>query len=189
MLYFLGLQVLQSKEGISLSKSKYAYDRLCRFHMEDCKPTPSPFQYGVKLSLTCTSPEVDATLYRQLIGILLYLTHSRPDISFVVGPVARYMQHPHESHWKAAKRILPYIHRTIQFKIHYSTGETSLLVGFIDSNCVGDLGDWKSTTGYVFTLGSRPISWACKKQSAISLSSVEAEYRAAVQTSEEAMWL
>ena len=96
--YFLGLQVLLSKEGISLSQSKYACDLLRRFHMEDCKPTPSPFQSGVKLSLTCTSPEVDATLYHQLVGSLLYLTHSRLDISFVVGLVARYMQHPHESH-------------------------------------------------------------------------------------------
>ena len=62
--YFLGLQVLQTKEGIFLSQSKYACELICHFHMEDCKPAPSPFQYGVKLSTTCTSPEVDATLYR-----------------------------------------------------------------------------------------------------------------------------
>ena len=75
-------------------------------HMEDCKPTPSPFQFGVKLSATCTCPKVYATLYRQLVGSLLYLTHSCPDLSFAVGRVSRYMQTPHESHWKAAKRIL-----------------------------------------------------------------------------------
>jgi hypothetical protein len=101
--YFLSLQVLQSKEGISLTQSKYACDLLRCFHMEDCKPTPSPFQFGVKLSLTCTSPEVDATLYRQLVGSIFYLTHSHPDISLDVGFVSRYMQHPHESHWKVAK--------------------------------------------------------------------------------------
>ena len=89
--------------------------------MEDCKPAPSPFQSGVKLSTTCTSPKVDATLYRQLVGSLLYLTHSRPDLSFSVGRVARYMQNPHEIHYKAAKRILRYIRGTIQFGIHYST--------------------------------------------------------------------
>ena len=88
--------------------------------MEDYKPTPSPFQFGVKLSTTCTSPEVDATLYRQLIGSLLYLTHSRPDLSFVVSCVSCYMQTPHESHWKVAKRILRYIRGPIQFAIHYS---------------------------------------------------------------------
>eukprot|EP00253_Pinus_taeda_P004061 PITA_04061 len=107
--YFLGLQVLQSKEGISLSQSKYACDILRHFHMEDCKPVPSPFQSGVKLSVSCTSPKVDATLYRQLVGKLLYLIHTRPDLSFSVGLVARFMQNPRESHWKAAKRILRYV--------------------------------------------------------------------------------
>ena len=96
--YFLGLQVLQSKEGISLSQSKYACDLLRRFHMEYCKPSPSLFKSRVKLSLTYTSLEVDATLYHQFVGSLLYLTHSRLDISFVIGLVARYMQHPHEIH-------------------------------------------------------------------------------------------
>eukprot|EP00253_Pinus_taeda_P003559 PITA_03559 len=143
--YFLGLQVLQSKEGISLSQSKYACDILRHFHMEDCKPAPSPFQSGVKLSVSCTYPEVDATLYRQLVGKLLYLTHTRPDLSFVVGLVARFMQNHRESHWKAAKRILRYVRG--------------------------------------------PITWPCKKQAAISLSSAEAEYRGAVEASKEALWL
>ena len=107
--YFLGLQVLKTKEGIFLSQSKYACDLLCHFHKEDCKPAPSPFQYGVKIFATCTSPELDATLYHQLVGSLLYLTHSCLDLSFAVGRVSRYVQNPHESHWKAAKRILRYI--------------------------------------------------------------------------------
>ena len=92
--------------------------------MEECKPAPSPFQSGVKLSTTCNSPEVYATLYHQLVGSLLYLTHSRPDFSFAIGRFSRYMKTPHESHWKATK-ILRYIRGTIQFGIHYSTeGET-----------------------------------------------------------------
>ena len=66
--------------------------------MEECKPTPSPFQSGVKLALTCTTPEVDATLYHQLVGKLLYLTHTRPDLSFFIGLVAWFMHQPHESH-------------------------------------------------------------------------------------------
>ena len=95
---FLGLQVLQSEEGIALSQSKYACDLLHHFHMEDCKIAPSPFQSSVKISVTCITPEVDATLYRQLIGKLLYLTHNCPDLSFVVGLVAQFMHQPHESH-------------------------------------------------------------------------------------------
>jgi hypothetical protein len=122
--------------------------------MDDCKPTPSPFQSGVKLSATCTSPEVDATLYRQLVGSLLYLTHTRPDLSFFVGLVARYMQTPHESHWKVAERILCYVRGIVQFGIHYSSRGTPLLVDFTNSDWVGDPDDRKSTTGYVFNLGS-----------------------------------
>jgi hypothetical protein len=162
--YFLGLQVLQTNEGIFLSQSKYACDLLCRFYMDDCKPSPSPFQSRVKLIATYTSPEVDATLYHQLVGSLLYLTHTHPDLSFVVGIVARYMQTPHERHWKEDKRILCYIHGTIQFGIHYSSGGTPLLVGFTDSDWFGDPDDQKSTAGYVFSLGSGPATWACKKQ-------------------------
>ena len=99
------------------------------------------------------------------------------------------MQHPHESHWKATKRILRYIRGIVQFKIHYSIGATPLLAGFTDSDWAGDLDDQKSTAGYVFTLGSRPINWYCKKKSVLALSSVEAEYRATIQASKEAMWL
>eukprot|EP00253_Pinus_taeda_P023966 PITA_23966 len=121
--------------------------------MEDSKPTPSPFQSGAKISFTCTSPEVDATLYHQLVGKLLYVTHTHPDLSFFVGFIARFMQNPHESHWKAAKRILCYVQ------------------------------------GYVFTLGLGPITWDCKKQSVISLPSVEVEYRGAIEASKEALWL
>jgi hypothetical protein len=139
--YFLGLQVLQTKEGIFLSQSKYACDLLRCFHMDDSKPAPSPFQSGVKLVVTCTSPEIDATLYHQLVGSLLYLTHTRHDISFVVGLVARYMQTPHESHWKVAKRILRYVGGTIQFGIHYSSWGAPLLVGFTDSDWVGNPDD------------------------------------------------
>jgi hypothetical protein len=174
--YFLGLQVLQTNEGIFLSHSKYACDLLRHFHMDDCKPTASPFQSGVKLTATYTSPEVDATMYHQLVGSLLHLTDTHPDLSFDVGLVARYMKPPREIHWKEAKRILRYVYGKVQFGIHYSSVGTPLLVGFTDSDSVGDPDDRKSTTGYVFGLGSGPVTWACKKPQAIALSSAEAEY-------------
>eukprot|EP00253_Pinus_taeda_P025371 PITA_25371 len=119
----------------------------------------------------------------------LVLTHTRPDLSFVVGLVARFMKNPRESHWKVAKRILRYVRGIVQFGIHYSAKAAPLLVGFTDSDWAVDPDDRKSTAGYVFTLGSGPITWACKKQAAISLSSAEAEYRGAVEASKEALWL
>jgi hypothetical protein len=99
------------------------------------------------------------------------------------------MQTPHESHWEATKMILCYVCGTVQFKIHYSSGGTPLLVGFTDSDWADDPDDRKSTAGYVFSLGSGPVTWACKKQHAIALSSEEAEYQARVNASQEALWL
>eukprot|EP00253_Pinus_taeda_P028610 PITA_28610 len=142
--YFLGLQVLQSKEVWS------------------------------QISVTCTSLEVDATLYHQLVRNLLYLTHTCPDLSFDVGLIARFMQNPLEIHWKASKRILRYVQGTVQFGIHYSAEASPLLISFTDSDWASDPNDRKSITGYVFTLSLGRITWACKKQSAISLSSTEA---------------
>ena len=104
------------------------------------------------------------------------MSHTRRDISFAIGLVARYMQTPHESHWKATKRILRYVCGTVQFEIHYSSERTPLLVRFTDSDWVGNPDDQKSTIGYVFSLGSGPVTWACKKQHAIALSSAKVEY-------------
>ena len=89
--YFLGLQIWHMADGMFLSELKYATDMLACFHMSDCKSSPTPFQSGVKLTVECTTPLIDATLYRQLVGSLIYLTHSRPDLSFVVSLVSQFM--------------------------------------------------------------------------------------------------
>ena len=99
------------------------------------------------------------------------------------------MQTPHEIHWKSVKMILLYVHGTIQFRIHYSLGGTPLLIGFTDSDWADNLDDQKSTTSYVSSLGLVPVTWACMKQQAISFSSTEAEYRAMINASQEALWL
>ena len=99
------------------------------------------------------------------------------------------MKHAHESHWKATKKILQYIHAIVQFRILYSIGETPLLDGFKDYDWASDPDDQKYTTSYVFTLGPGPITWDCKKKNSIVPSSLELEYNAAVQPNKEAMWL
>jgi len=119
----------------------------------------------------------------------LYLARTRPDLSFVAGLVAQFMKNPHESHWKEAKITLHYVLGTVQFGIHYSVEVFPLLVGFTDSDWPSDPDDQKSTVGYAFTLVFGPITWACKKQSSISLSSVDAEYSGAVIASKESLWL
>ncbi|GLJ07318.1 hypothetical protein SUGI_0064280 [Cryptomeria japonica] len=187
--YFLGIEISQSSSGITLSQPKYALDLLAHFHMADCKPALTPFLSRVKLEAQCSSPLVDATLYRQLVGSLIYLTHTRPDISFAVGMVSRFMQEPYELHWKAAKCILHYIQGTHHYGIHYAAGTGLCLVGYTDSDWAGDLVDRKSTSGYSFHLGSGPICWQSKKQHAIALSSTEAEYRGTVNAAIETIWL
>jgi hypothetical protein len=102
--------------------------------MTDCKSAPTPFLSGVKLEDGGETPLVDNTLYRQLVGSLLYLTHPRLDLSYAVGIVSRFMPELHELHWKVTKRILRYIQSTIAFRIHYVADSTLDLIGFTDSD-------------------------------------------------------
>jgi hypothetical protein len=111
------MQVLQLDEGIVISKSKYVIDLVKRFHMEDCKPCPTSFQYGVKLTTQCISSLMNATLYGKLIGIFLCLTHRKPRIPLVVHIASRYMQASKESHLLATKRILRYVRIMPQFDL------------------------------------------------------------------------
>jgi hypothetical protein len=106
LIFFLGLEISQDALGTKLSQAKYARDLLESFHMKDWKFDLTPFLSGVKLEDGVETPLVDSTLYRQLVGSFLYLTHSRPDLSYAIGEVSRFMQELHELHWKATKCIL-----------------------------------------------------------------------------------
>ena len=105
------------------------------------------------------SPLVDFTLYTQLVGSLLYLTHTRSDLSYFVSVVEIPMQQPHEIHWRATKIILHYVHGTKNFKVHYTASSSLQLVGFSDSDWVGDPTERKSTLGFVFIFDECPILW------------------------------
>ena len=133
--------------------------------MKDCKPSKTPFLSGVKLEEADSSPMVNNKLYRQLIGCLLYLTHTRPEVSYAVSVASRFMDQPHEIHWKAAKRILNFVQGTRTHGIFYKAKSYLYLIGFIDSDWEGDNIDRKSTSGYVFMLAEGPIIWSSKKQS------------------------
>jgi hypothetical protein len=155
--FFLGLEISQDDFGIKLSQAKYVRDILDRFHMMDCKSSPTPFLFGIRLEDGGDTPIVDNTLYRNLVGSLFYITHTHPSISYVVGEVSRYMQEPHDLHWKASKCILIYVQGTMSYGIHYAASCALDRIGFTDSNWVGDRTYRKSTFGYTLSFGSGPI--------------------------------
>uniref|UniRef100_A0A251UJX2 Putative ribonuclease H-like domain-containing protein n=1 Tax=Helianthus annuus TaxID=4232 RepID=A0A251UJX2_HELAN len=187
--YFLGMEVNYDNGNIMPSQQKYARNLLEKFKMENCHALSTPMEYGLKLSKEDPGDEVDQNIYRSLVGCLMYLTNTRPDILFAVNKLTQFMERPKKSHWEARKRILRYIKGTTNHGIIYSKGSKGKLVGFSDSDYAGSIDDSKSTSGYVFHLGSGAVAWQSKKQKVVALSSTEAEYIALSQAGCQALWL
>eukprot|EP00253_Pinus_taeda_P002805 PITA_02805 len=144
---------------------------------------------GLNLSKKDCSNNVNLTLYKSMIGSLMYLTATRPDIMYVVSLVSRFMETPKDTHWQVEKRILKYVNGTKQYGILYTTTSDFRLVGYTDSDWASSVDDRKSTSRYVFHLGSGTISWASKKHPIVSLSIAEAEYVAATATTCQEAWM
>ncbi|KAK2981110.1 hypothetical protein RJ640_021164 [Escallonia rubra] len=188
-MYFLGLEVKQGKDGIFISQKKYATDLLKKFNMLNCKVAATPMNVNEKLKIEDGTQSTDGRFFRSLVGGLIYLTHTRPDIAFSVGVVSRFMHNPTAHHLGAAKRILRYIAGTRDFGLWYSQVSNFRLVGFSDSDWAGCLDDRRSTSGSIFNLGSGAITWTSKRQATVALSSSEAEYIAATSSACQAVWL
>lgn len=131
----------------------------------------------------------DAMMYRKLVGTLVYLTLTRPDISYAIGVMSRFMQNPKKPHLEAVRRILRYIKGTLGYGVMYKKGDECKLVGYCNADYAGDHDTRRSTTRYVFMLGSGAISWCSKRQPTVYLSTSEAEYRAAAMVAQESTWL
>ncbi|XP_059635312.1 secreted RxLR effector protein 161-like [Cornus florida] len=140
-----------------------------------------PLCPNTKVTLECTTENVPSTLYRFIIGSLLYLIASRPDIMYYVGLVARFQSNPRASHLQTAKRILRYVKGTLSYGLHYLYSPSLPIITYSDADCSGSLPDRKSTSGCWYLLGSYMVSWLSKKQSTASSSITEAEYIAAAQ--------
>ncbi|XP_034203785.1 secreted RxLR effector protein 161-like [Prunus dulcis] len=120
---------------------------------------------NLKLSSNDEVPRADASMYRSIVGSLIYLSNTRPDIVHAVSVVSRFMNDPSNHHFAAVKRILRYVQGTKGYGIKYTQEKESILVGLTDSDWAGAIDDRRSTSGHVFFLGSRVISWSSKKQS------------------------
>ncbi|GKE11221.1 putative RNA-directed DNA polymerase [Tanacetum coccineum] len=170
--YYLGIEVSQHAGRITLKQEAYAKNILVKTRMIDCNPTKSPMEHKLKLTKD-------------------YLTHTRPDISFAVGVVSRFMEKPTEQHLQAVKRILRYVKGTLDYGLTYTKrGKAKeTITGYSDSDLVNDVNDRKSTGGMAFYVNGNLVTWASQKQRVVALSSCEAEFMAATMAACQGIWL
>ena len=181
--------MFQTSDGISISQRKYAQEVLARFNMSQCNAVHNPVVPGFKIMKDEGGVEVDSTMFKRIVGSLMYLTATRPDMMYVVSLISRFMERPTELHFNAAKRVLRYLKGTMSFGLFYRKGEKQELIGYTDSDYAGDQDDRKNTSGYVFMLSSGAVSWSSKKQPVVTLSTTEAEFIAAASSACQAVWL
>jgi hypothetical protein len=189
--YFLGIHAHPVSGGLLLTQQKYIRDLLTRTNMLASNGVPTPMLPTDKLCLDGGdkhSPD-DATRYRSVVGALQYLSHTWPDISFCVNRVCQFMSSPTMVHWAAVKRILCYLHYTIDMGLHFTKTCSTLLSAFSDADWAGNPDDHCSTGGYAIFFGGNLVSWSSRKQSTISRSSTDAEYKAVADATAELIWI
>ncbi|WVZ48731.1 LOW QUALITY PROTEIN: hypothetical protein U9M48_000150 [Paspalum notatum var. saurae] len=171
------------------SHALYTRDILKKFNMGDSKPTTTPMSTNTALDADEDGEAVDQKEFRGVIGSLLYLTATRPDIQFAVCLYARYQASPRTSHRQAVKRIFRYLKFTPELGLWYSSSSSLFLRGFSDADHAGCRIDRKSTSGTCQLLGTSLVSWSSRKQASVSLSTTEAEYIAAASCCSQLLWM
>lgn len=187
--YFLGIEVQRTADGFVLSQSKYATDVLERAGMANCKAVDTPADAKPKLSSDEGPLFQDSSWYRSIAGALQYLTLTRPDIAYAVQQVCLHMHAPREAHVTLLKRILRYIKGTAAFGLHLRASTSPTLTAFSDADWAGCPDTRRSTSGFCIFLGDSLISWSSKRQTTVSRSSAEAEYRGVANAVAECTWL
>ncbi|GJV64245.1 putative ribonuclease H-like domain-containing protein [Tanacetum coccineum] len=187
--FFLGLQVKQNKAGIFISWDNYVAEILKKFDLVNVKTAITPMETKVALTKDEEAVDVDVHLYRSMIGSLMYLTASRPDIMYAVCVCSRFQVTPKTSHLNAVKRIFKYLKGKPHLGLWYPRESPFDLEAFSDSDYGGSNLDRKSTTGGCQFLGQRLISWQCKKQTIVATSTTEAEYVAAANCCGQVLWV
>lgn len=184
----LGIKIKREGKGLTLTQSHYIEKVVKRFQCDKSTPVSTPMDPSEKLLPNLGEP-ISQLEYSQVIGCLMYaMTSTRPDIAFAVGKLSRYTSRPSSSHWKALRRVLRYLKGTMTYGIAY-VGSPSTLEGYTDASWITNMEDHSSTSGWVFLLGGGAISWASKKQSCITTSTMESEFVALAAAGKEAEWL
>ncbi|KAJ9556411.1 hypothetical protein OSB04_011025 [Centaurea solstitialis] len=187
--FFLGLQVRQRPDGIFINQAKYVQDLLKRFDFGGSNSAATPMPRNFHLNADSSGKPVDQKTYRAIIGSLLYLTASRPDIVFSMGVCARFQCDPRDYHLSAAKRILRYLKGTPDFGLWYPKDSGFELIAYTDSDHAGCKLIRKSTSGACQFLGDKLVSWSSRKQNCVSLSTAETEYVAAACCCSQVLWM
>ncbi|WVZ84075.1 LOW QUALITY PROTEIN: hypothetical protein U9M48_031147, partial [Paspalum notatum var. saurae] len=187
--FFLGLQIKQGPEGTFVHQAKYTRDILKKFEMGDSKPMTTPMSTNTALDADEDGEAVDQKEFRGMIGSLLYLTATRPDIQFAVCLCARYQASPRTSHRQAVKRIFRYLKFTPELGLWYSSGSSFSLRGFSDADHAGYRIDRKSTSGTCQLLETSLVSWSSRKQASVAFSTTKAEYVAAASCCSQLLWM
>nr|GEU41073.1 retrovirus-related Pol polyprotein from transposon TNT 1-94 [Tanacetum cinerariifolium] len=187
--FFLGLQIKQLYDGIFFNQSKYIKKMLKKFGLEDSKPMKTPMSMKTKLTRDEEGESVDNTKYRGMIGSLLNLTESRPDIMFSVCLCARFQEDPKISHLEAVKRIFQYIKSTTHLELWYPKGSDIKTIVYADLDHAGDYVDRKSTSDVCTFMGSCLTSWFSKKQTALAIFITKAAYVSTRKACQQALWM
>ncbi|KAF5475042.1 hypothetical protein F2P56_006889 [Juglans regia] len=167
---------------------KYARDILLRADLLDSKPIATPMV--VSTHLTAAGSEFNSpTTYQSLVGALQYLTITRPDLTHAVNSVSQFMHSPRDQHFQAVKRVLRYLKGTLHFGLHIRSSKSLSISAYSDADWVGCPDTSRSTSGYAIFIGDNLVSWTSKKQSTVSRSSAESEYRALALTAAEVKWM
>ncbi|RVW46520.1 Retrovirus-related Pol polyprotein from transposon RE1 [Vitis vinifera] len=187
MRYFLGMEVARSRKGISISQRKYVLDLLTETGMLGCKPSDTPIK--ARNRMESDGKPVDREKYQRLVGRLIYLSHTRPDIAFAVSVVSQYMHSPKESHLEAVYKILRYLKGSPGRGLFFKKSDSKKVEIYTDADWAGAADDRRSTTGYCTYVWGNLVTWRSKKQSVVARSSAEAEFRAVAQGMCEGLWL
>ena len=196
--YIIGMHIGRDQEKITLNQSLYIQTLLRRFEMEDCHPCRTPADPKVKLGKEYypktkeQQERMRAKPYRALVGSLLYLVLTRPDIAVAVNELCRHLSNPGPAMWTAAKRVLRYLKGTIKYKVAFSSGNQEVgnnLTAYVDSSHADDVDTRRSRCGYIVYFDNSPISWKTTLQKRVALSTAEAEYRAAALCTKEVLWI
>ncbi|GKB03527.1 retrovirus-related pol polyprotein from transposon TNT 1-94 [Tanacetum coccineum] len=189
MSFFLGLQVSQNPRGIFINQSKFALEILKKFRMDSCDPVDTPMVDRLKLDEDPLGIPVDQTRFRSMVGSLMYLTASRPDLVFAVCMCARYQASPTKKHLEALKRVFRYLRGTINWGLWYPKDTAMALTAYADADHAGCQDTRRSTSGSAQFLGDKLVSWSSKKQKSTAISTTEAEYIAMSGCCAQILWM